>query len=131
MRPKHRQKILGLAGLFEALLARAEAAEAEVVDLHRQLVETATAMEEIEDERLALLARVAELEAQLAAPQWRPVKEKPVADDEYLVWCSSYEGCEIQSYSSRLNHWYSNAGNDADYWQPLPPPPDAATEVTE
>ena len=58
-----------------------------------------------------------------AAQQWRPVTERPKADDEYLVWCSSYEGCEIQSYSSRLNHWYSNAGNDADYWRPLPPAP--------
>ena len=116
--------------MYRALLARAKAAEAEAVDSHRQLAELAAVMEEIEAERLALVARVAELEAQLAA-QWRPVTEKPVADDEYLVWCSSYEGCEIQSYSSRLNRWYSNAGNDADYWQPLPPPPDAATEVTE
>ena len=29
----------------------------------------------------AALARVAELEAQLAAQGWRPVTEKPVADD--------------------------------------------------
>ena len=114
-------------GPVRAALARAEAAEAEVVDLHRQLAEMAAAMEEIEDERLALLARVAELEATLAAQGWRPVTEKPVADDEYLVWCSSYEGCEIQSYSSRLNRWYSNAGNDADYWRPLPPDPQEPT----
>jgi hypothetical protein len=60
---------------YRALLARAEAAEAEVVDLHRQLAEMAAAMEEIEDERLALVARVAELEAQLAAQGWRPVTE--------------------------------------------------------
>ena len=108
-----------------ALLARAEAAEAaetEAVDLHRQLAEMAAAMEEIEAERLALAARVAELEAQLAAQGWQPVTEKPTADDEYLVWCSSYEGGEIQSYSRRFNRWYSNTGNDADYWRPLPPP---------
>jgi hypothetical protein len=43
---------------YRALLARAEAAEAEAVDLHRQLTEMATAMEEIEDERLSLAARV-------------------------------------------------------------------------
>ena len=48
----------------QKLAAWAEA-EAEVVDLHRQLAEMAAAMEEIEDERLALLARVAELEATL------------------------------------------------------------------
>ena len=51
----------------DRLLARAEAAEAEAVDLHRQLAEMAAAMEEIEDERLALAARVAELEAQVAS----------------------------------------------------------------
>ena len=58
-----------------AALARAEAAEVEAVDLHRQLAEMAAAMEEIEAERLALAARVAELESQLAAQQWRPVTE--------------------------------------------------------
>ena len=114
--------------MYRAALARAAAAEAEAVDLHRQLAELAAVMEEIEAERLALAARVAELESQLAAQGWRPVTEKPVADDEYLVWCSSYEGCEIQSYSSRLNHWYSNAGNDADYWRPLPPAPQETTQ---
>ena len=78
----------------------------------------------------ALLARVAELEATLAAQGWRPVTERPPADDEYLVWCSSYEGCEIQSYSKRLNRWYSNTGNDADYWLPLPTPRPAPQEAT-
>jgi hypothetical protein len=55
--PKQRRKI---AGLFEAVIARAEAAEAD----NRRLT-----------------ARVAELEAQLAAQGWQPVTEKPVADD--------------------------------------------------
>jgi hypothetical protein len=79
-----------------------------------------------EEERDAALASVAELEAQ-AAQGWRPVTERPPADDEYLVWCSSYEGCEIQSYSKRPNRWYSNTGNDADYWRPLPPAPQETT----
>ena len=48
--------------LYRAALARAEAAEAEAVDLHRQLAEMAAVMEEIEAERLALAARVAENE---------------------------------------------------------------------
>ena len=61
--------------LYRALLTRVEAAEAEVVDLHRQLAEMAAAMEEIEDERLALLARVAELEAASDAQGWRPVTD--------------------------------------------------------
>ena len=61
-----------ITGPARALLARAEADEAEVVDLHRQLVEMATAMEEIEAERLSLAARVAELEAasELAIDKW-------------------------------------------------------------
>jgi hypothetical protein len=49
--PKQRRKI---AGLFEAVIARAEAAEAD----NRRLT-----------------ARVAELEAQLAAQGWQPVTE--------------------------------------------------------
>ena len=56
---------------MRAALARAEAAEAERDDLHRQLAELAAVLEEIEAERLALAARVAELEAQLAAQEWR------------------------------------------------------------
>jgi len=68
---------------YRALLARAEAAEAaeaEAVDLHRQLAEMAAAMEEIEAERLALAARVAELEAALggeSARGWRDFTEHP------------------------------------------------------
>ena len=69
-----------------ALLARAEAAETEAVDLHRQLAEMAAAMEEIEAERLALAARVAELEAQLAAQQWRPVtKDWPPYNERVII----------------------------------------------
>ena len=85
---------------YRALLARAEAAE----------------------------ARVAELEAQLAAQQWRPVTEKPMRDDEYLVWCNSDEGCEILSYAVVFDTWYANDGNDPDYWRPLPPAPQEPTQ---
>jgi hypothetical protein len=129
MRPKHRQKILGLAGLFEAVIARAETAETEARDARdarNDLDDAELHLRRAEAAATVLAARVAELEAQLAA-QWRPVTEKPVADDEYLVWCSSYGGCEIQSYSSRLNRWYGNADNDADYWRPLPPAPQETT----
>ena len=118
-----------ITGPARALLARAEAAEAEARDARdarNDLDDAELHLRRAEAAATALVARVAELEAELAA-QWRPVTEKPVADDEYLVWCSSYEGCEIQSYSSRLNRWYSNAGNDADYWRPLPPAPQEPT----
>ena len=70
-----------ITGPARALMARVEADEAEVVDLHRQLVEMATAMEEIEAERLSLAARVAELEAQLAAQGWRPLGAPPAPQE--------------------------------------------------
>ena len=66
--------------------------------------------------------RVAELEAELAATAWRPVTEPPTEDDEYLVWCNSYEGFDMYHYSVKVG-WYAPCGNDPDYWQPLPPPP--------
>ena len=65
-----------------ALLARAEAAEAEAARLKeagRMVQEEVTAWrdsyEALNEQRLALAARVADLEAQLAAQGWRPVTE--------------------------------------------------------
>ena len=81
MRPKHRQKILGLAGLFEAVIARAETAEAEARDARNNLDDAELHLRRAEAAATALAARVAELEATLAAQGWRPVTEKPVADD--------------------------------------------------
>jgi hypothetical protein len=125
-----------IAGLLEAAFQRIDALKTRVDVLDVAFANSHQLNESLGDENRALrarveaaeaerntAARVAELEAQLVAQGWQPVTERPPADDEYLVWCSSYEGCEIQSYSSRLNRWYSNAGNDADYWRPLPPAP--------
>ena len=67
----------------------------------------------------------AQLDAARAGQGWRPVTEPPTEDGEYLVWCDSYEGCELQDYSTQLDRWYSNTGNPPDYWQPLPDKPDA------
>ena len=168
-------------------LARAKAAEAEAVDSHRQLAEMAAAMEEIEDARLALLARVAELEAalggldalapdyelpdgaavamaigngqiltagrhaihsavmsvidsnrdnealrarvaeleaQLAAQQWQPVTEEPIEDEYYLTYDALLPGNEpwIVNYYSRTQGW----ANCCSAWlcpPPKPPPP--------
>jgi hypothetical protein len=59
-----------ITGPARALLARAEAAERERDDANKEVaLEQANAREAWE--------RVADLEAQLAALQWRPVTEKP------------------------------------------------------
>ena len=108
-----------------ALRARAEAAEAEVVDLHRQLAEMAAAMEEIEDERLALLARVAELEAASDAQGWRPVTEKPTEPpdgetSEYLTW-NDFVGFTVRRYHD--GQFHSAFRKQPTHWRPLPPAP--------
>ena len=113
-----------ITGPARALMARVEADEAEVVDLHRQLVEMATAMEEIEAERLSLAARVAELEAQLAA-QWRPVTEKPTEPpdgetSEYLTW-NDFVGFTVRRYHD--GQFHSAFRKQPTHWRPLPPAP--------
>jgi hypothetical protein len=76
--PKQRRKI---AGLFEAVIARAEAAEAEAEDAILAASDAAQREENAMHALSHFRARVAELESQLAAQGWRPVTEKPVADD--------------------------------------------------
>ena len=101
MYPKQRQKI---AGLFEAVIARAEAAKAEAA-------------------RLA--ARVAELESQLAAQQWRPGSETPNAIDTYLVYRAAPPQNEPWRYDFAV---WEDDGWDAEgftHYRPLPPAPDA------
>jgi hypothetical protein len=119
---------------YRALLARAEAAEAEAVDLHRQLTEMATAMEEIEDERLSLAARVVELEA---AAAWRPGSENPPAPDWYQVgdigvgvydlW---YSGTAWYRSSFQGATYHTPPMSTPDYWRPIPPLPPAPQEPT-
>ena len=66
MRPKHRQKILGLAGLFEAVIARAETAEAEAARLRDENAEAWFAFDRQQSRGDRLVTRVAELESQAA-----------------------------------------------------------------
>ena len=66
MRPKHRQRILGLAGLFEAVIARAEAAEAEAARLRDENAEARFAFDRQQSWGDRLATRVAELESQAA-----------------------------------------------------------------
>jgi hypothetical protein len=70
--PKQRRKI---AGLFEAVIARAEAAEAEAEDAILAASDAAQREENAMHALSHFRARVAELEAQLAAQGWRPVTE--------------------------------------------------------
>ncbi len=100
----------------ETLAARAEAAERERDDANIEVaLEQANAREAWE--------RVAELEAQLAAQQWRPVTEEPTAVDSYLVY---------RAMLPRDEPWYfefgiwDDDGWDIDgvtHWRPLPPAP--------
>ena len=74
MYPKERQKI---AGLFEAVIARAEAAEAEAEDAILVASDAAQREENAMHALSHFRARVAELEAQLAAQGWRPLPPAP------------------------------------------------------
>ena len=65
----------------DAALARAEAAEADRDDAILRAGDAAQREDNAMHALAHFRARVAELEAQLAAQQWRPVTEKPVADD--------------------------------------------------
>lgn len=112
MYPKERQKI---AGLFEAVIARAEAAEAD----NRRLT-----------------ARVAELEAALAAQGWRPVTEDwPPREKLVLI---SYPGATWvdiarRSHDGEETVWLLNGNrgvldfDSATVAHPLPPAPQEPT----
>ena len=89
---------------YRALLARAEAAEAD----NRRLT-----------------ARVAELESQLAAQGWRPVTEKPEPDQKVeIIIEATFDGYGRKGWTT--GGYYFNA----DYptgWRPLPPAPQETT----
>ena len=104
-----------------ALRARAEAAEAEAVDLHRQLGGIAAAMEEIEGERLDLAARVAELEVELAAQSaqgWRDFTERPPTGEQIQI------ATVIDAVREEPDGLY-RIGNTSEWqaWRPAPQEP--------
>ena len=75
-----------------AALARAEAAEGDNLALSKELIELQErfdAMESIaqhdQQQLIEMAALVAELEAALAAQQWRPVTEAPPAPGRYMT----------------------------------------------
>jgi hypothetical protein len=84
--------------------------------------------EPVRDLYRAALARVAELESQLAAQGWRPVTEKPPAHDSYLVYRASPPQAEPWRYEFGV---WDDSGWDIEaitHWRPLPPAPAAPQE---
>ena len=127
----------------DRLRARAEAAEAEAIRqarlavqarmrhanlLRRRGLEEPLTTVENEAEAAALVARVAELEAQLAAQGWRPVTEKPDKPGWYVVYDSDghvFYNADIFPYrvARWTGKWDSALNGLVDYWRPLPPAP--------
>jgi len=78
-------------------------------------------------------ARVAELEAQLAAQQWRPVTEKPEKPGWYSVYDSDghvFYNADIFPYrvARWTGKWDSAFNGLIDYWCPLPTAPQEPTQ---
>ena len=124
--------------LEDALFAEQRATDADIhaeeteADASRLRLELMAANLDIE----ALAARVADLEAQLeaqlAAQQWRPVTEKPLIAMQYQV---VVQHSRQQPAADHMAYYPSSGwtGTDVIYWRPippLPPLPDAAEEPT-
>ena len=78
-------------------------------------------------------ARVAELESQLAAQQWRPVTERPEKPGWYSVYDSDghvFYNADIFPYrvARWTGKWDSAFNGLIDYWRPLPPAPQEPTQ---
>ena len=73
-------------------------------------------------------ARVADLEAQLAAQQWRPVTEKPVVTMQYQV---VVQHSRQQPTADHMAYYPSSGwtGTDVIFWRPIPPLPPAPQET--
>ena len=125
---------------YRALLARAEAAEAEAEDAILAASDAAQREENAMHALSHFRTRVAELEAQLAAQQWRPGNENPPAPDWYQVGDIGV-GVYNLWYSGEAWHRSSFQGatyrtppmSPPNYWRPIPPlpAPPAAPEATE
>jgi hypothetical protein len=129
-----------ITGPARALLARVEAAEAEAARIEKARLyyqeRTAAVTAALDVERAnnkAAWQRVAELEAQLAAQQWRPVTEKPEKPGWYVVYDSDghvFYNAEIFPYrvARWTGKWDSAFNGLVDYWRPLPPAPQETTQ---
>ena len=77
----------------------------------------------------ALLARVAELEAQ-AAQGWRPLGAPPASTGEYLIGADYIPDVLLAEYHADTDMWYQQLPDGewqladwATHWRPLPPAP--------
>jgi hypothetical protein len=110
---------------YDALMARAEAAEAELARLQDENAETWFAFDRQQERSNRLAARVAELEAASDAQGWRPVTEKPERTGCYYLCATVDDMAPMQVV------WYTPDGTwyvlpderVLTNWQPLPPPP--------
>ena len=107
-----------LGRMYRAALARAEAAEALATDADRGAEDTLLALKHFR-------ARVAELEAQLAAQGWRPVTEKPEPDQKVeIIIEATFDGYGRKGWTT--GGFYFNADFPTG-WRPLPPAPQEPT----
>jgi hypothetical protein len=119
---------------YRALLARAEAAEAEAADAILAASDAAQREENAMHALSHFRARVAELEAQLA---WRPGSENPPAPDWYQVGDIGVGVYDLW-YSGEAWHRSSFQGatyrtppmSTPDFWRFIPPLPPAPQEPT-
>jgi hypothetical protein len=113
--------------LEDALFAEQRATDAEL-ERDDAILAASDADRGAEDTLLALShfrARVAELEAQLAAQGWRPVTEKPTEPpdgetSEYLTW-NDFVGFTVRRYHD--GQFHSAFRKQPTHWRPLPPAP--------
>ena len=127
-----------LGRMYRAALARAEAAEAEAAEARATNEALAELAASETERRVALAARVAELEAQLAAQQWRPVTEDDPTPLEHVV-IQTRDGADVGWRLPELRHLGQTRRGRTDVTEelrgwlalpPLPPPPAAAQEPT-
>lgn len=109
--------------LFETLITRAEAAEAERDALREReadLLRTLHVEQDAHDR----------LREQLAAREWRPVDEPPTETGDYLIGCDYAEDIRVAEYHAATELYFQlmddgewQQANWHTHWQPLPTPP--------
>jgi hypothetical protein len=115
---------------YRALLARAEAAEAEAEDAILAASDAAQREENAMHALSHFRARVAELEAQLVAQGWRPGSETP-KHDWYLVYDFSEDDQPLFRYYGPAGWRLSGDRHIPNWYMPIPPLPPAPQETTE
>ena len=117
-------------GMYVAALSRAEAAEAEAYERLEAALFAEQRATDAEMERDELAARVAELEAERAAQQWRTVTEPPEKAGDYSVMVDGWPDSIAAHYGPVLKGsgeswewvWVDFDGEIIPVirWQPLP-----------